>query len=547
MKTTAFLFVTLTAILGIPFAADAATYTMTSSTETWSTLVGGNSCASCTIDIPAGWAITLPSTGSCSGCTFDGGSLNIANFSFTGSTAFSTDTVNLNSSITINNAVTFTNSTVNLGSNSLTVNSSVLTVSNSFINMPAGSSLTANKGLTSSRSTYDITGNATLTVENGSTFSGDNISVSSTATATFNGGMTLTGGRFTTNNTASVTVNGTFTSSGSTLTFNNSSSFNPSSNAGITGGTVTVNNNAQLDPSSTLTITNSTLTVNSSGAVSASTVNLESTTANLNGNSTLTASGTLTVGTGSDLTIGDGSNVASVTVSNLNVTGGSFVGVAPSSTLKISSGKFKNDGGNVPIGTSTTGCETLNNSGLATCTTLALADIDPTAVPEGNAVTLSWTDPLNNTASDYLVQRSVGNDDWTTLATINADGSSSSSYHFEDRTATPGTSDYRIVRVGQDGSTSYSTICTVTIPQPARTTGIFPNPASGHSFYITVPGTDQFVLNIYTLTGQLLARTTLQGQTQYQVRLPAQLQPGNTVIVQTILPDRTNSFPLLLR
>jgi hypothetical protein len=62
-----------------------------------------------------------------------------------------------------------------------------------------------------------------------------------------------------------------------------------------------------------------------------------------------------------------------------------------------------------------------------------------------------------------------------------------------------------------------------------------------------MPNTGQFTLNVYTLTGQLLIRSTLQGQTQYPVQLPVQLQPGNTVIVQTILADRIASFPLLLR
>lgn len=547
MKTTIFLFVTLYSIVAIPFTGIAQTYTVTSNGETWSTLVGGNSCAGCTIDIPAGWAIALLSTGSCAGCTFNGGSLNITNFSFTGSSTFENNTVNLSSSITFNNAATFSNSTVNFGGNSLTFNTSILTVSNSIFNMPTGSSLTANKGLTSSGSTYNLTGSAAFSVNGGTTFSGDNITMSNTASATFNSGMTLTNGSFTTSNTAAVTVNGAFTSSNSTLSFNNSSSFNPSSNANISGGSVTVNDNAKLDPSSTLTVTGSTVTVNTSGTISASTIDLESTNTSLNGNSTLTASGTITVGTGSDLTIGDGSgNDAGVSASNLNVTGGSFVGIAAgSNTLKLSSGKFKNDHGNVTIANTTTGCETLNNSGVATCVVLALVNINLTAVLEGSTVALSWTDDLNSTANSYLVQRSIGNDDWTTLMTVNAN--LSGVYHFEDRTATSGTSDYRIVRVGQDGNSSWSAICTVTIAHTSGTVNIFPNPASGHTFYVTVPGTDQLVLNVYTLTGQLIMRTTLQGQTQYPVRLPIQLPAGTAVVVQTILQEQTASFPLLLR
>jgi hypothetical protein len=551
MKTIIFLFITLPAIAGLPITGNAQTYTVTSNGEAWNTLVGGNSCPGCTIDVPAGWAIVLPSTGSCAGCTFNGGTLNITSFSFTGATTFENDAVNFNSSITFNSAATFTNSTVNFGSNSLTFNSAILTVSNSIFNMTAGSGLTANKGLTSSRSDYNISGTATLSINGGSTFSGDHIAMSGTSSATFNGGMSLTNGKFTTSNTAAVTVNGVFTSSNSTLSFSNSSSFNPSSNANISGGSVTVNDNAKLDPSSTLTVTGSTVTVNSSGAISASSIDLESTNTNLNDSSTLTASGTLTVGTGSDLTIGGdaGSAGAGVSASNLDVTGGSLVGVASdSSTLTLSSGKFKNDHGTVTIAKTTTGCETLNNSGAVTCVTLAVADINLTAVLAGsNTVELSWTDAQNSTADNYLVQRSTGNDSWTTITTISANTNTTGAYHVEDQTAPAGTTDYRIVRVGHDGNSSYSAICTITITHTAAPISIYPNPTSGHTFFIAAPNTGQLVVNIFTLAGQLVMRTTVQGQAQYPVQLPSQLLPGTAVIVQTIQAEQTLSFPLLLR
>ena len=552
MKTTLLLFVTLSALAGLPFTGIAQTYTVTSNGESWNTLVGGNSCPGCTIDIPAGWAIALPSTGSCAGCTFNGGSLNITSFSFTGATTFESDTVNLNSSITFNSAAAFTGSTVNFGTNSLTFNSAILPVSNSIFNMPTGSGLTVNKGLTSSGSTYNVSGNATVSVNGGTTFSGDHITMSGSASATFNGGMSLTNGSFGTSNTAAVTVNGTFTSTKSALSFNNSSSFNPSSNADISGGSVSLTGTAKLDPSSTLTVTGSLVVATNSATISASTIDLASTTVNLKNNSTLTASGTITVGTGSDLTVGDGSGTsdAGVSASNLNVTGSSLVGVASGgNTLTLSSGKFKNDNGNVTIANSTTGCETLNNSGLTTCVTLAVADIDLIAAPAGNgAVALSWTDAQSSSAANYLVQRSIGNNDWMTLTTIDATANTNATgeYHFEDKSVPTGTIDYRIVRMDQTGNSSYSAISTITIAHPANKVGIYPNPTTGHTFYLTVPNTDQLFVNIYTVTGQLLTRSTLQGQTQYPVQLPSQLLPGTTVIVQAIQTDQTQSFPLLL-
>ena len=80
---------------------------------------------------------------------------------------------------------------------------------------------------------------------------------------------------------------------------------------------------ARFEPSSTLTVTGSTVTAGTSATISASNIDLENTKTTLNDSSTLSASGTLTVGTGSDLMVGHGAGTASVTASNLNVTGGS--------------------------------------------------------------------------------------------------------------------------------------------------------------------------------------------------------------------------------
>jgi hypothetical protein len=81
----------------------------------------------------------------------------------------------------------------------------------------------------------------------------------------------------------------------------------------------------------------------------------------------------------------------------------------------------------------------------------------------------------------------------------------------------------------------------------AGTIGIYPNPATGHTFFITVPNTEQLTVNIFTVTGQLLSRQSLQGQVQYQLLLPSQLLSGNAVIVQAITTTGKQAFPLLLQ
>jgi hypothetical protein len=194
------------------------------------------------------------------------------------------------------------------------------------------------------------------------------------------------------------------------------------------------------------------------------------------------------------------------------------------------------------------GCATLNSGGVVACIALALADITLTAVPAGtNVVNLSWSDAQSSTASHYLVQRSKDNGDWTTLATVSAGGYTAGDYQFEDPAALAGTDNYRIARVDQDGAILYSAVSSVTIAGTAGAIGIYPNPVSGHTFYIRTPDNEQLTVNIFTVTGQLLSRQSLQGQMQYQLQLPSQLLPGNAVIVQVISQTGKQAFPLLLQ
>lgn len=97
------------------------------------------------------------------------------------------------------------------------------------------------------------------------------------------------------------------------------------------------------------------------------------------------------------------------------------------------------------------------------------------------------------------------------------------------------------------GNASYSAISTVSITHGAATLSIYPNPATGHTFFVTAPNSSPLVVSIFTLTGQLIERTTVQGQTQYPIQLPSQLLPGTAVVVQTIQAEENRSFPLLLR
>jgi hypothetical protein len=454
--------------------------------------------------------------------------------------------LNQTSSITSNSSTSFTSSTVVMtGTNSFSA-SNALPVTNSDITIDAGSSLTA--------SSLTVTGGAidnggTLKSSNAVTLTGDTLSMSGTSTisassfsasnnGSINGSVTMSG-------TSSITSSNAVTFSGTNVNMSGSSTMTGSSGSAATD-TLSMSGNASI------TVTNN-FAVNGSDA-------------SLGGNSVLSA-GSVTVENTGFILIGDnsGGNAHLLSRNQLQVLDHSSISIdGHNNYFQTNANSIQTASGNVPI-TSTTGscggsgenscamgkvygCATMNSGGAAGCVSLALADVSLTAKLAGaDAVNLSWTDARSNTAVNYLVQRSAGNNEWTTLTTIDANAYTDD-YQFEDRNTPAGTLGYRIARTDRDGDTEYSTISGITTSNARNNTiSLFPNPVSGRTFYLTVPNTNRLVLNVYTLTGQLIMRTTLQGQTQYPLQLPSQLSPGATVVVQAIQADQSASFPLLLR
>ena len=443
-------------------------------------------------------------------------------------------------------STTVTGSTIIMNGSSTSFNSSGgMTISSTDITMNSTSSLTSSGAM--SITGGSITSAGKISTGSSITLAGDTVTMTggylagSSITANANG---ATGNIITMSGSAHDSTNGNLTMSNTTLTMSNTA-YMKSSSSTFTSSSVTMNNAASLAPTNGLTFTSSTVQMNDTTSITA---------------------GSLTIQTGSYVTIGQAStSTASITIQN-------GLKVLDTSTLAISghnnyftsgSNNFKGGTNSYSINTNTIscggagenackpdfvyGCATMNAAGAVACTVLAIADLELTASPAGdNAVNLSWSDPQPAPADHYLVQRSTAGGDWTTLAIIDANGYAAGSYHFEDAVAPAGVDNYRIARVDQSGATIYSGISSVTLAPTTTAIRIYPNPAAGHAFNIAVPSTGQFILNIYTLTGQLVMRTTLQGQTNYPVRLPSQLSTGTTVIVQTVLADRTASFPLLL-
>jgi len=512
-------------------------------------------------------------------------SLSGDNITMTGSNAF----ISGNGLTTTNANITMNGTTDTLSAQSLAATGGTITAgSTSLITVTNGASFTG----VSTTLTGDTLRVQSLTTTNGS-FSASGSKVVSTNATTITGTTTtLTG---TIDSTQSLTTtNGSYSASGSTLvstfavslsttpltlinshlkdqsittsgsTFILSNSTDSSTNAAsFTGTAVTMTGNSSLAAQSATLSTAASLTMNGTSTVSVTNAyNTTGSNTYLNGNAALT-SGSMSIASSSFFNIGGGplDSTAYAHVSGgFSVDNTSTMAITNNNNyLYTTNGSLKNAntscGGGAPENACATdyvyGCATIKNNAATACTVLAMANISLTAVPTGTgAVNLSWSDSQSATAAHYLVQRSSDNGDWTTLATIAANGYTAGDYQFEDPTAPAGTDDYRITRVDQDGAILYSTVSSVTIAGPAGTTGaftIYPNPATGHTFFIKVPDSEQLTISVFTVTGQLLLRQSIQGQTQYKVLLPSQLLSGNAVIVQVISPTAKQAFPLLLQ
>ncbi len=475
------------------------TYNIAANTN-WSSLGIGSPCNGCIFNISAGVTLTLDATATCNGCLFSGGIVqDNSKFTWQGGT-FSFDSVVFNNSsatLQVNGVggAAFNNSKVEF-EQGITCQACGFNGDKIYLNLPTAASK--------------------VTFQSAGSFNTEAIS---------NSTVTVNQGQWYANITTTVT--------NSTMTFYNSSNIN--NNTGV------------------FTMSNSKLNLYGNSYVSTSTgFTIQNNSWITVGDGPLTSGAYFFDNSGTNFTIKDNSGMGIANQNNYYSNWGNYTYVPTSGSNSIYStlNLNYNCGAGHPNSCSANivyGCATFNSVGPASCTTLAVSGVTLKAAPASGGMELSWTDLQNNSGGSYLIQRSNGNGDWTDLSSVNADDLSSGDYSYEDRTAPAGTVNYRIARTDHDGNVIYSTVASVSVNIVHHTVGVFPNPVTGHTFYLTVPATSQLVLNIYTLTGQLLLRTSLRGQTQYSVTIPAQVSNGTTVVVQTVLADQTVSFPLLLR
>jgi len=105
---------------------------------------------------------------------------------------------------------------------------------------------------------------------------------------------------------------------------------------------------------------------------------------------------------------------------------------------------------------------------------------------------------------------------------------------------------YRLVIVNEHGDKQFSKIIHMNSSyDDNKEASIFPNPVTGLNFNVKVFSMNQTIVRVYNRDGKLLYSTNLQGQFQYNIKLPAAASGNVNLVVQVSSEGKTQSFNVL--
>ncbi len=142
-------------------------------------------------------------------------------------------------------------------------------------------------------------------------------------------------------------------------------------------------------------------------------------------------------------------------------------------------------------------------------------------------VQLEWATNYEENNTDYTIQRSADQRNWSTIGTVQSIGNSAAKtvYRFNDKSPLSGTNFYRIKQVDLDGKTGYSEVARLN-NQVKKTISVYPNPAgSVAQVYSKTTFTQGQVLQLIDAKGSRVKTFVAAGKNALQLDL-SNLQPG---------------------
>jgi len=405
-------------------------------------------------------------------------------------------------------------------------------------NISAGVTFTINSATTCNTCTF--TGGTIVMAQDftcqGCTFSNETISINNKQFSNQSPGTTFSGIDFTLTGSSSIDATGPISMTNSTFNLSGTSFFK--NNGGAFNAT-----NSQL------TFLGSSYFTSTSGPVT-----LKSNSQMIAGNGFSASTAYIFLNMGNTLNIYDNSMIKIAGTNNHYENNAQYTyHGASSNTIYTTTGNTINCGSSSqPHTTCNTnyvyGCATINSGGALGCIALATTELFFSGqVADHRSVKLSWSAGQELNAGQFIVERNTAGADWTPIGTVAVKGYSSiaSDYDFTDVNPLEGANNYRIRMMDKDGRTNYSKILTLSIADAAREISIYPNPIIDNAFQVKAPSTGAILVHVFTLTGQSLYLSSLQGQTQYRVNLPATIPHNSYIVIQVTGAAKTQAFTVL--
>lgn len=127
----------------------------------------------------------------------------------------------------------------------------------------------------------------------------------------------------------------------------------------------------------------------------------------------------------------------------------------------------------------------------------------------GNSPVINWTAASDTRDVVYTIQRSMNNDPFTDLYSINGRGGQDQSYRFTDESAGTGKIRYRLKYQDDTGTPTYSNIISVRTGKSGIRANIYPNP-SNKNFNLRIdPISLPATLQLFNTSGQLIESRTI--------------------------------------
>ncbi len=167
------------------------------------------------------------------------------------------------------------------------------------------------------------------------------------------------------------------------------------------------------------------------------------------------------------------------------------------------------------------------------------------AYPQNNITLINWRVQNEAGVKNYAVEKATDTLHFATAATIllKQGDALSSSYAFEDATATAGITYYRIKNYNKDGSTGFSKIVPVTIEGIAAGTSIYPNPITGKAVTLQLKymPAGRYAVKVINSFGQVLALTNIEhgGGSASQKILTGNGLAAGIYTIEVTRPDKT--------